>query len=302
MLPPTWEQEQMDREAAYKNLMLSGTANYANSAPNIQPTYLDPAFAPRPEFTPYPNGFPDEFYASQAAKHAAMTGTQVPQPSPAVSTAEYAPAVQPPSTNPFAAMGPSGFGRPEAAQWLQQAMQSPYMQGWGPPVKPGTQAGPMPGWGAPGGGTPGTITNAPGVNTPGKLLGSQLEISQKAKNMSKKLRKMRSAGQFGWDDAAKVAGSIALGVMTGGSTLAGQIAGGALSGAGGLLGANAENKALGGSINKYRKMRNQALTSSMAETGWTQKNGKGKWLDAGGNDLTMPQIMQQLINQGVIKG
>ena len=308
MLPPTWEQEQMDREAAYKNLMLSGTANYANSAPNIQPTYLDPAFAPRPEFTPYPNGFPDEFYASQAAKHAAMTGTQVPQPpTPSMRTAEYRPAVQPSPTNPFAAlmqqMGPQGFARPEAQAWMQQALSGVNMPGWGRPMAPGAPIGSAGGPGVPGApGAPGGITNAPGVATPGRLLGSQLQISPEALKLSKKVKKAREASHFGWDDALKVAASAALGVATGGTTLAGQVAGGVLGGGGALLGSNKADKAIGGSLDKYRKTRDKALLASAGETGWTQKNGKGKWLDAEGNDLTMPQIMQQLINLGVLGG
>lgn len=289
----------------------------ANRAHVAGGNYLDPALAPRPEYTPFDQGFPPEFYAAQAAKYAAMTGTQVPT-GPTMSAQPWPPiGGQPPAQAPgpaapapgagaggtfaplLAQMNPSGFARPEASQWLQQAMSGQYLPGWGPPMKPGTPIGSVGTPGQPGAGG-GTITNPPPVGSPTGLLAKDLVISPEAKKMAKKLKKMRSASQFGWDDALKVAGSVALGVATGGSTLAGQVAGGALAGGGALFGANAENKALGGNIKQYRKNRDAALTAAAEQLGWSKQSGK--WRDASGADVTMPQMMQQLINMGVIGG
>lgn len=291
-----WEQEQLAKEAAYKAQLLQGTPNYGG-------------FVAVPPATNYPDGgYGANTGAQSPAVFPTMAATRVQLPTqitarppvPAGTVSAAAPG------NPFSAlmaqMNPSGFARPEASQWLQQAFSGQYMPGWGAPMAPGTPIGPVQGGpGVPNTGTgPSGISNQPGVNSPTGLLGSQLQISPEAKKLAKKLKKMRSAAQFGLDDGLKLAGSIALGAATGGSTLAGQIAGGALGGAGSFLGSNAESKALGGSIKKYRKLRDQALTASAGETGWTRTSGK--WRDAAGNDLSMPQIMQQLINLGVLGG
>lgn len=188
----------------------------------------------------------------------------------------------PAPVNPFgslmAGLAPSGWSNPNAQAWTQQALGSPYMQGWG---GPGTSAG----------GAAGVAPGAPA----GPRLASDIVVSDQAKKMVKQFRKAKKAGDFGLTDAAMLAANVAMGVATGGASLAGQIAGGALGGASSLYGSDQKRKSIASQTGKIKKIRK----AGMEALGYERGKG-GDYVDAQGNKLGAKRVFQALLDAGYL--
>lgn len=173
-------------------------------------------------------------------------------------------------------MPQQGFARPEAQQWMQQAMTSPYMQGWAPNGTGGATP-PAPG--------PGAAPTAAGSN-PFQMLVKDIVPSETAYKLRKNFRRAKDAGSFDLKDAAKLAGSVALGYATGGLGSA------ALSAASGAYGSKKEGKLGKMGVKATKRMWNEYLP----QAGFTKK-GKG-WYDAEGTRISTLQAMQVMLDMG----
>jgi hypothetical protein len=74
----------------------------------------------------------DMMYAGGSPNFNEATGQYLTPPP----TGGGSPMIQSPFAGLAGQMNPAGFARPEAQQWLQQALQDPYMAGWGQPQAP----------------------------------------------------------------------------------------------------------------------------------------------------------------------
>jgi hypothetical protein len=200
--------------------------------------------------------------------------------------------------NPFASMmanvQSTGFARPEAQQWMQQALGQQMGMGQTPQMGGVPAAGSqyLPGWGPAQGGS---MSNAPGTTggpSGGPVSGTPYtfsgDISQDAYKIKKQIKKMRNARGISLGDIAKIAGSAALTYATGGTAAA-------IAGSAGLagLGAVAQGKAAVKNIHQYQKLKNQYLP----DIGWTMTK-HGGWADASGQQMSTAQIVQTLMNLG----
>lgn len=200
---------------------------------------------------------------------------------PQVPLPPVAPPATPPPANPFAGMvagmpqsGWSGGGQ----QWAQQALDAPYMQGWGQPQRPPGATGPAPAAG--GTGATGASYATPGV--------APTEVSPEALKSIKGIKKMRKARHFTMSDAAKIAAAAALTYATGGAGAAM-----AIEMAGAALGDAQSNKAMGVGLKKFTKLKNTYLP----QAGFVQR--KGNWYDTAGKEITPQQKVQILMDMGV---
>ena len=210
-------------------------------------------------------------------------------PGPGAGTITNAPPV---GGNPFNTLvnqiPASSWGNPNAQAWTQQALGGPWMAGWGPPQQPGT----MPGGGA----APGAPGASPSASA-GPRLASDIAVSPEARKIFKQFKKAKANSSWDLKDIGMLAGSVALGVATGGTSLAGQIAGGALSGAGSAFGSHQGNKAIGGQLKKVKKLREEGMT----QAGYTRGPG-GDYVDAQGNKLGGAKVFQVLYDMGLLGG
>lgn len=209
-----------------------------------------------------------------------LGGAAAPAAPPAPAPAPPPAPVQP--ANPFAGlmeqMPTSGWGNPDAQAWMQQALASPYMQGWG--------GQPAAGGAPPAQGTPGTAT--------GPRLASDIQVSDAARKMVKQFRNAKDASSWDWKDIGSIAAQAGLAALTGGGSLAAT----GLGLAGSVMGADAANKATGRSVKQIKRLRDRA----MAQLGYSRvkKGGSKDYVDAQGNVLGGSKVFQILLDAGYL--
>lgn len=194
-------------------------------------------------------------------------------------------APSPATANPFAdmlaQMPQTGWARPEAQAYWQQAMQSQPLFGNG--------AAPTAGGGF--GGAP--FTPGPGQEGYVPKLASEINASPEARKFLKQFRKGKAATDYNWKDVGNLALQTGLGAMTGGATAA-------IGAANGVYGTMQGKKAAKQAVKQVKRLRD----SAMSELGYNRvkKGGRKYYVDAQGNKLGGSDVFQLMWENGYLGG